>query len=64
MTERLSQTPQKNEVGFVEKDPGLNYKEKIKNAEFRIVTTFKEKLAEALERIGENPYFRDLEQTF
>lgn len=42
---------------------GITRTEKIKMAEQSIADTFGNKLAEVLERIGENPYFRDLEQT-
>lgn len=42
---------------------GETRKEKIENAERSVFDDFNKKLAGILERIGENPYFRDLEQT-
>ncbi|MFA6270341.1 MAG: hypothetical protein WC657_03975 [Candidatus Paceibacterota bacterium] len=37
--------------------------EKIRVAEKNVFDVFQNKLSEVLERLGENPYFRDLERT-
>ena len=41
-----------------------NRQEKIKTAEKSVILMFEEKLAQVLDTIGKNPYFRDLEGNF
>lgn len=41
-----------------------NRTERIEQAEISVKSMFEEKLAGALDRIGKNPYFRDLEGNF
>ncbi len=49
---------------LTEEKNGETRNEKIKMAERNVFSIFENKLAEVLDRVGENPYFRDLENSF